>query len=201
VRWYDPQPHELNFHARDGIVAHELDGRRVPYVAKPYRTVLLGGSPGRLNDLSSIARVFDVDKTIVANVLAELPQRVGGEIADVQLVGDSAMVRFRTLSDRALDIVELGMGAVQVLLVELAVAIAQVQSQVEPSLLVLDDSMGILDRERRRMMFSLLSKHSYAFQLVVASVLEPPEELGLDWLTTRFYLSQGGFIEAVQHRS
>jgi recombinational DNA repair ATPase RecF len=85
--------------------------------------------------------------------------------------------------------------------VELAVAIAQVQSQVEPSLLVLDDSMGILDRERRRMMFSLLSKHSYAFQLVVASVLEPPEELGLDWLTTRFYLSQGGFIEAVQHRS
>jgi len=145
--------------------------------------------------------MFDVDKTIIANVLAELPQRVGGEVADVQLVGDTATVWFRTLSDRAFDIVELGMGAVQVLLLELAIAIAQVQSQVEPSLLVLDEVMATFDRERRRMLFSLLSKHSYAFQLVVASVLEPPEELGLDWLTTRFYRSQGGFIEAVQHRS
>ena len=40
------------------------------------------------------------------------------------------------------------------LLLELALAIAQVQSQVEPSLLVLDEFMAMLDRERRRMMFS-----------------------------------------------
>lgn len=43
IRWYDPNPHDLAFAAIDGRVSHELDGRRVPYVAKPYRTVLLSG--------------------------------------------------------------------------------------------------------------------------------------------------------------
>ena len=43
VRWFDPQTHDVATTGRAGNVTHVLDGRTVPYVARPYKTILLSG--------------------------------------------------------------------------------------------------------------------------------------------------------------
>ena len=189
IRWYDPQPHDLAFAAIDGRVTQELDGRRVPYVARPYRTVLLPGDRlARLQTLDDLAQALDSNKTTVANVLSELPNRARGNIAGVKIAGDSVRLKIK---DGPGDWVELSdlqfhtRGWISLPL-ELAVAFAEVQAEVEPTLLVIDEIMGALDATAMRYIYSFLTDGNYAFQIVMATVVDPPDDYRSEWLITEF---------------
>jgi hypothetical protein len=52
----------------------------------------------------------------------------------------------------------------------------QVQSEVEPTLLVLDEVFSMLDLAQRNEMYSLLTEKAYGFQIVITSVLDPPDD-------------------------
>lgn len=41
VKWFDPHTHDVATSGRGGEVWHVLDGRKVPYVARPYKTIFL----------------------------------------------------------------------------------------------------------------------------------------------------------------
>lgn len=43
VRWFDPDVHEVFTQGRSGDVRQVFDGRSVPYVARPYKTIMLSG--------------------------------------------------------------------------------------------------------------------------------------------------------------
>ena len=69
---------------------------------------------------------------------------------------------------------------------ELAVAFAQVQAEVEPTLLVIDEIMGALIPVAMRYIYSFLADGNYAFQIVMATVSDPPDDCRSEWLITKF---------------
>lgn len=139
VRWFDPTTHEVATTGRSGNVRHVLDGRRVPYVARPYKTIML---PGRSvpTDLVSLAQLFDLSVTALRATLETLPA-VSDVVKEVRVAGgglDFVMdVNGRIINSMS--------GARRhsfqnmMLLVELAVAHARHHAQVEPTFLLVDD--------------------------------------------------------------
>ena len=171
-------------------MSHELDGRRVPYVAKPYRTVLLNGDGlWRLRTLDDLAQALDSDTTTIANVLHELPTRVRGNIVDVKVAGELVELKIKDGPNSWVKLSALGriypLGSISLAL-ELAVAFAQVQAEVEPTLLVLDEIMGALQSEIMQRVYSFLADSALTFQIVMATVRDPPDNYRGEWLLTTF---------------
>jgi hypothetical protein len=170
-------------------VSHELDGRRVPYVAKPYRTVLLNTDELlSLRTLADLAWAVDSDTTTIANVLLELPARVRGIIADVKVAGELVEIKLKDGPNSWVKLSNLRQvyppGLISLPL-ELAVAFAQIQAEVEPTLLVIDE-IGPFSREVVQYVYSFLADSAFAFQIVLATVRDPPDDHRGEWLLTTF---------------
>jgi len=71
VRWFDPLTHDVATTGRSGNVRHVLDGRPVPYVARPYKTVLLDDRPpyNCLDSLTSLSQMFDLSLSAMRGTL------------------------------------------------------------------------------------------------------------------------------------
>jgi hypothetical protein len=190
VRWYDPRPHQLSFRAADGHVAHDLDGHSVPYVAKPYRTVLLDGSYRRgAHGVRDIAGLLNTDAATTANILPEIPRRMESGFSAVDVKDDDIRVRIKRDPGARFSMKDLDYfrpaDAIR-LIIEAAAALAQFQSEVEPTLLVLDEFMAghnMLDSDE---IHSFLADEARSFQVVIATVHQPPDPYKARWLVTTF---------------
>lgn len=145
VRWFDPHDHHVATSARSGEVRHILDGHPVPYVARPYKTIMLV-EPREPWDLVSLAQQFDLSTTAMASTLRDLPttsklvREVHVSDTAVKFVVDFHGRTFHVQTDRwNQDNERLSVP----LLVELACAHARHHARVEPTILILDD---FLDR-------------------------------------------------------
>lgn len=187
VRWHDPLPHELSFRARDGRVQHELDGRSVPYVAKPYRTVLLNdpGSLWRARGVSDLARLLEIDVTMMTNILGELPKYPGSAVSAVSIKKDNVRVRMKYDPDEWRSFGHLFTAVRVRLVLEAATMLAEIQSEVEPTLLVFDGFLENLDTPHLGAMHSFLAD-ARPFQVVVATICPPPSSVRPRWLITAF---------------
>ncbi|GAB1690696.1 ABC transporter ATP-binding protein [Krasilnikovia sp. M28-CT-15] len=141
VRWFDPMTHDVATAGRGGIVTHVLDGRPVPYVARPYKTILLNGQHRtKIGNLTSLAQMFDLNIAAMSSVLA-LAADQGGVIKDVQREG----MRMRWTVDvdgriESFDNYEAINGSLQTLiLLELAGLHARHHARAEPTFLLLDE--------------------------------------------------------------
>jgi hypothetical protein len=141
VRWFDPMTHDVATSGRAGIVRHVLDGRSVPYVARPYKTILLSGLyRADIWSLTSLAQVFDLNISAMRSTLA-LAADQNGMIKDVQCIGMhvrwtiDVQGRVETFTDHK----AMSGGLQTLILLELAGLHARHHARVEPTFLLLDE--------------------------------------------------------------
>ncbi|MEU8088576.1 hypothetical protein AB0B57_33795 [Micromonospora sp. NPDC049101] len=172
VRWFDPQTHKVATKGRGGEVSHILDGRPVPYVARPYKMVILSGwHRTSIGSVASLARFLDVNTTAMKGILRATPE-MSHMVKEVQVDKDSVRYvvdyngrTYRTTAE------ESGyMSAINdLVLMEVAGVHAQHHAMVEPTFLVLDE---LLDRHHAGFQLTMLHHFEQAVghaQLAVIS--------------------------------
>lgn len=142
VRWFDPHTHTVITNGRSGDVTNLFDGNVVPYVARPYKTILLsiGGWGADLGDLVALSQAFDLSSSAMKatlRLLAQSSQLVKEvEIHDTRI--DWVLdVNGRTV--RSANGCGLSGSTIALILLELAGVHARHHARVEPTFLILDE--------------------------------------------------------------
>ncbi len=144
VKWFDPNNHDVATSGRAGEVSHILDGRAVPYVARPYKTILLSLDTDQpLDSIASLAQMFDLNVAATKALLRLLPES-SDLIKEVRI--DGARVEWvlnlqgRVSCETQPSRLPTSLSAQ--LLVELAGAHARHHARVEPTFLLIDGLFG-----------------------------------------------------------
>lgn len=146
VRWFDPYTHNVATSGRSGSVTHVLDGRAVPYVARPYKTILLTGDwwygYDRLSNLVGLSQMFDLSSSAMKGTLDILAES-SKLVKEVNFLG--------TRVDWVLDVngrIVRSTGGQGIrrhmeslILLELAGVHARHHGRVEPTFLLLDEPL------------------------------------------------------------
>jgi hypothetical protein len=146
VRWFDPYTHDVITTGRSGKVTHILDGQSVPYVARPYKTILLNNDRRRHDpgDLVGLSQMFDLSSSAMKGTLSLLAQSsdlvkevdIHGTQIDWVLDVDGRTVRSAGGND-------LSEGMNALILLELASVHARHHARVEPTFLIVDELVGL----------------------------------------------------------
>jgi hypothetical protein len=142
VRWFDPYTHDVNTTGRSGNVTHVLDGRRVPYIARPYKTILLSDRKMRdcLGSLVALAQVFDLSFSAMKGMLrllvesSTLVKEISFSGSRIDWVLDINGSTVRSVGRR-----NLWPGIEPMILFELAGIHARHHALVEPTFLLVDE--------------------------------------------------------------
>lgn len=124
-----------------------FDGQPVPYVARPYKTIMLAGTAFHAQwDLVSLAQQFDLSLAAMTSTLRALPE-TSNLIKEVRIT-DSAVTFVLDDQGRTVEIESgrssrAGEHLTVPLFIELACSHARHHARVEPTILILDD---FLDR-------------------------------------------------------
>ncbi|MFI5495573.1 hypothetical protein [Actinoplanes sp. NPDC051859] len=181
VRWFDPQPRTLCLDAPSGEMRLSLDDRPSPVVSAPYRTVVVRDAQVRVRTSHDLARELGLSNQLFLDVLAEVPRRVRGLIDGVEVRDGVPTIRLSMWSDPVRCDGSASRGAMWIVLVESAIALAQIRSESEPTLLVVDEVEMYLHGPLVHRMFRLLRERTAGFQTVVASHALLPPELLREW--------------------
>lgn len=192
LAWFDPQPREASITVSEGRLTYEVDGKSTPFAARPYRSIVVNDRrvPGR-GEVKEIARALDVDPWIVTGVLPRIGERLGGRVVEACVEDGVVMVRMAG-SDRLVTWGRgLSGGEASSIFFELAIAIADLQSEVEPTLLAFDCALGRIDVDTRKHLLDLMSMANRSFQSVVLDYpyMTWPVE---GWTLTNFELTETG---------
>jgi hypothetical protein len=171
IKYFDPFEHVLAVAAATNSVRYVLDGRTVPHNPIPFRIVTLAepkaGHPEQ-SDLDQLAELLAVDFVVVRNLLESIPQNptfshaVIGEDGSVSLnVRDTvANLSWRQLSH----------GEQTLVAFELAIALAGVEAEFHPTVLLLDWGVAHLDNSSLRYLTARLSAPANKFQTIIVSL-------------------------------
>ncbi|MGI5243122.1 hypothetical protein [Dactylosporangium sp. CA-139066] len=142
VRWFDPLIHDVATKGRAGVVTHVLDGRPVPYVARPYKTILLTGPrrPDVIQNITELAQTFDLSISAMKSTLSLIPTE-SSLIKDVRFTNTQVHWTVET-HGRAVQFSGRGgpgLGLESLILLELAGFHARHHARIEPTFLLLDE--------------------------------------------------------------
>jgi hypothetical protein len=184
IQWFDPQPHALQLRARDGQLGFRQDGTPLPFLPAPYRPVYLKIPRCRIMRLHDWARLLGLDVNAFLRVIAEVPERVQGEVSGVAVACGSPEVRLRSWPQPVQLDGHPGDAAAWTVIFETAIALAQVQSQAGPTLLLVDDFGDFLHPSLACKMFELLTNLTEGFQTIVVTHYRLPNALLQQWSVT-----------------
>src|SRR6266699_5209614 len=145
VRWFDPYTHDVATTGRSGNVTHILDGRPVPYVARPYKTILLNDDRWRHypGNLVALSQLFDLSSSAMKGTLGMLAQ--SSELVKEVVIHDTQIDWVLDMHGRTVRSAG-GKGLPShiegLILLELAGVHARHHARVEPTFLILD---GLVD--------------------------------------------------------
>ncbi|SCG80898.1 hypothetical protein GA0070623_5267 [Micromonospora rifamycinica] len=158
VRWFDPQTHQVATKGRRGEVSHILDGRPVPYVARPYKTILLSDwYRTRISSLTSLAQFLDVNPTAMRGILNSIP-KASGLVKEVRIEKDAVRYviehngrSYHMATDKS------GHPPMfnDLVIMEIVGFYAQHHARVEPTFMIID---GFLDRLHTVIQFTALQR-------------------------------------------
>jgi energy-coupling factor transporter ATP-binding protein EcfA2 len=187
VKWFDPHTHDVATSGRAGEVWHVLDGEKVPYVARPYKTIFLPAD--KLPSLDSVARLaqlLDLSTVATKALLRSLPESC--DLAkEVTIIGDH--IEWTTELDgriaRSTRLDRLSRGWQSLMLIELAGAHARHHARVEPTILLLDEPLGYASEtaitERMLERLETVAEHA---QVAVVSVHPDAMRSAESWTVT-----------------
>lgn len=184
IHWFDPQPHLLQFHDRNGDVEVLHDDRHIPLRPAPYRAVTMRPTRHPGAGLDHWAGLLGLDRGVFLMVLQELPRCVRGEVTQVDVTSDAPVVRLRSLPDPVRLDTEAPLGIAGLVLFEATIALAQMHSQKAPVLLLIDDFGDFLHPALVRRLFTTLTGASRGFQTIVATHYTLPPEVRQEWTIT-----------------
>lgn len=146
VRWFDPNTHEVTTSGRSGEVRHILDGQHVPYVARPYKAILLSEIRSvHPDDADSLARILSLNITAMKATLQALPE-VSSVVREVHISGSQVDfvldLNGRTIRTFPNKWWTLPRYVEPIILVELAGLHAQHHARVEPTFLFIDEFLN-----------------------------------------------------------
>ena len=148
VRWFDPLTHEVHTSGRAGEVRHVLDGRQVPYVTRPFKTIHVSEGPRNSSSVTRLAERFQMSATATRAILRELPD-LSGAVRRLDLDGDRIHVAVEYLGEVWAD-ERCSPGALDSLFVlDFAAAVARHHAASEPTFLIVDDFMSLWDSAGR----------------------------------------------------
>jgi hypothetical protein len=185
VEWLDPQPRRMSFVADRGALHFTVDGRDLPMVPRPFRSITLSETYLRYgrHDVDGLARTMGLDRWTVASLLPHVARRSLGRIVEVKADGSRIAIRTRQM-DRARTLEGVSGGEQIWLVIELAGLLADIQADVEPVVLILDSSLGVFDSESRKHAMAMLASPERSFQTIVLTTPGPAIEVGPEWLVT-----------------
>ncbi|MEU8179100.1 AAA family ATPase [Microbispora hainanensis] len=186
IHWFDPNPHTLRLQVDDCHIRFHLDQKPMPFLPTPYHPIVVRSPRRHLTDLSDLAALLDLDVASFLNLLTEVPARVDGQVSRVEVAGDAPLVHLRSWPEPALLRGHPHPGAAWIVLFETAIALAQVQSQAGPTLLLIDDFGEFLHPKLVNKMFKLLTDRTQGFQTVVVTHNVLPVEVQRHWSITTF---------------
>jgi hypothetical protein len=179
--------HDVATSGRSGKVTHVLDGQPVPYVARPYKTILLDGGTGRdhLGSLVALSQMFDLSSSAMKgtlSVLAESSELVKEiDIHDTRIdwvldidghtVRSSGAQRFSSHIN-------------SLILLELAGVHARHHARVDPTFLLVDEILGVHDREQIAALERLQTAAEHAQIAIISHSPTVVEELSREWTLT-----------------
>ncbi|MFF3224061.1 hypothetical protein ACFYV7_14810 [Nocardia suismassiliense] len=141
VRWFDPHTHDVITTGRRGQVTHVLDGRPVPYVARPYKTILLNGMHRNcVGNIVKLAHTFDLSVSAMKGTLSLLCSQ--SNFVRAVHYEDTRVRWVLDINGRILDVVDiqwLGNHLQSSILLEVAGIHAQLHAHVEPTFLLIDE--------------------------------------------------------------
>ena len=186
VRWFDPYAHDVATTGRSGNVAHVLDGQPVPYVARPYKTILLEGWRRRdyLGSLVALSHMFDLSVSAMKGTLGMLAE--SSELVKEIDIHDTRIDWVLDLNGRTIRLAESQCRYVESLvLLELAGVHARHHALVEPTFLLIDELIDkyhvdaqIAGLERLQMMAG------HAQIAIVSHSLPLISEMSNEWTVT-----------------
>ncbi|MEU3114252.1 ABC transporter ATP-binding protein [Micromonospora chalcea] len=187
VRWFDPMTHDVATKGRSGVVTHVLDGEPVPYVARPYKTILLQPAQrGEIENLNALAQMFDLSTSAMRSTLGLLPAD-SDLVKEVQCLNGKVHwtldVNGRT--ERFTGRGGLSLGSEPLILLELAGLHARHHARVEPTFLLLDEFFGFHDIHTQIAALERLELAAEHAQVAVVSHSpQIVQRVSADWSTT-----------------
>jgi hypothetical protein len=187
VRWFDPHTHDVVTSGRAGEVTHILDGTHVPYVARPYKTILLEEArPERVGNIVDLAQLFDLSVSAMKATLgllanqSDLVKEVRYDNAQLHWILEIDGRRLEAAgSDR------LSGGLQSLILLELAGIHARHHARVEPTFLLLD---GFMERYDSKTQIAALERLQHTAEHAQVAIVSHSEILvqavSHDWTVT-----------------
>jgi hypothetical protein len=185
VRWFDPQTHDVATTGRLGNVTHVLDGRQVPYVARPYKTILLSGDSHwpMIDGLVPLAQMFDLNSSAMKATLNALVE-TSELVKEVNIAGTRIewVVNINGQTLRTTGTRDLSRWWGNLILLELAGVHARYHAHVEPTFLLLDEMLFFIDSKTQVDALDRLEKAAEHAQVAVISTRPITE--ARDWTLT-----------------
>jgi ABC-type branched-subunit amino acid transport system ATPase component len=186
VRWFDPYTHDVATTGRSGNVTHVLDGRPVPYVARPYKTILINdGWRNSLGSLVVLSQMFDLSSSAMKGTLrmlaesSELVKEINFHDTYIDWVLD---INGRTV--RSTGAQEVSGSMESLILLELAGVHACHHARVEPTFLLVDELFGFHPREEIAALERLQTAAEHAQIAVISHSPAVVEEMSREWTLT-----------------
>lgn len=206
VEWLDPIPRRMILTADRNALVFNVDGHDVPMVPRPYRCIVLSEDllrPAKLS-VSGLARCMGLDVSTMLGLLAQVSKRPVGRILEARASADEVMIRTHDMTEaRSLSSRSSG-GERATLVCDLAVILADIQSDVETTILILDGILNLLTPETREYLTELLASADRSFQTIAFDYLQNiRQEVGSEWLVTSLERTEDGtvFSQTVAPRS
>jgi energy-coupling factor transporter ATP-binding protein EcfA2 len=182
VHWFDPLTHDVTTTGRSGQVKHILDGRQVPYVARPYKTILLDCDRCEIYDLVALSQMFDLSSSAMKGTLSMLVE--SSEIVkSVKFEG----MRIDWLADdhghtvQATQNQRYGSYIETLILFELAGFHARYHASVEPTILLIDEPFGVFTSTARIALIDRLQMAAEHAQVAVVTSPRAIQEMPSEW--------------------
>lgn len=194
IEWLDPQPRRMTLIAEQNALHFNVDGRELPMVPRPYRCIELSEDIFRRGSLTvtGLAKFMGMDASVLRSLLTHVPVRSVGRIVEVRTSADEILIRSRGESV-ARGLARSSGGERAALVCDLAVILADMQSEVEPTILVLDTVLSMLDPDIRAYFMDILSSADRSFQTIA---LDHPRsadrKAGPEWLIASLEITEGG---------
>jgi hypothetical protein len=164
---------------RSGQVDHIFDGRRVPYVARPYKTILLQENRYNIFNLAKLSQMFDLSSAAMTGTLTMLAES-SNLVKSVKVERG----RIQWLLERNGHAIEVasknhtaGAIAEGLILFELIGVHARYHASIEPTILLLD---GMLGNFTQSLSFALIDQLQMTAEYAqIALITLPGRVLGM----------------------
>jgi energy-coupling factor transporter ATP-binding protein EcfA2 len=185
VHWFDPLTHDVNTTGRSGQVKHILDGRQVPYVARPYKTILLNYERCEIYNLVALSQMFDLSSSAMKSTLSMLVKsseivksvKIDGTRVDWLIEDHGHSIKVN--KDR-----QYGSYVEALILFELAGFHARYHASVEPTILLLDEPFGRFTSCARIALIDRLQMAAEHAQVAVLTSFHGIQEMPSEWRVT-----------------